>query len=666
MHKMKLGTKIVAGFGALIVIAIALGGLATIRMWSVVSESVMLADEYSPEAMLAGDLDRRTYRTMYAVRGYHFTGEKKYYDDGKAAMAQVKEAIKDLETLAAKAVHLVKLKGGLEEIKKAATEYERLMAETEKNVTELGKIATLMTETAQKYLDNANAFLKDQNEAMAREIKEGAAPDKLAERLLKITLVNDLIDLGNAARISNLKAQAQRDLKVMADGIKTLFPMIEKKGQELAPITRSAANQQQLKDVLAAAAAYKDAMAKYLAGFEELEKLNAARVTTGGQALEVSRELTKRAGVETNKIASQTAASLNTAATVVLIGLAIALIVGILLAVFITRSITGPIKRIIDALSSGADQVASASGQVSSASQQLAEGASEQAAAVEETSSSLEEMSSMTKQNADNAGQANSLMNETKGTVDRAASSMKEMSRAMDEITASGQEISKIIKTIDEIAFQTNLLALNAAVEAARAGEAGAGFAVVADEVRNLAMRAAEAAKNTASLIEGTIVKINQGTQLVKATDQAFVEVVQNANKVGELVGEIAAASAEQAQGIDQVNQAVTQMDSVTQRNAANAEESASASEELNAQAESMMDIVGQLQSMVGGAQNGVHRAAATLSAKPRHKALPQTPPRGTAPAKKAVGLARPQAKAPGKVVRADEVIPMDDDFADF
>jgi methyl-accepting chemotaxis protein len=278
-------------------------------------------------------------------------------------------------------------------------------------------------------------------------------------------------------------------------------------------------------------------------------------------------------------------------------GFAAALIFGILLSISITRLL----NRITSGLNEGSAQVASAAAEVSSASQSLAEGASQQAASIEETSSSLEQMSSMTKQNASNAGQADSLMIQTNLVVNKANSSMNQLNTSMQEITKASEETSKIIKTIDEIAFQTNLLALNAAVEAARAGEAGAGFAVVADEVRNLAMRAAEAAKNTASLIEGTVKKVGDGSMLVKTTNQAFNEVAQNAAKVGELVGEIAAASNEQAQGIEQVNIAVTEMDKVTQQNAANAEESASASEELNAQAEELKGFVNELAALVGG-----------------------------------------------------------------
>jgi methyl-accepting chemotaxis protein len=201
------------------------------------------------------------------------------------------------------------------------------------------------------------------------------------------------------------------------------------------------------------------------------------------------------------------------------------------LAFWMARSISRPINRIIEGLTEGAEQMASGSTQVASASQSLAEGASEQAAGLEETSSSIEEMASMTKKNAENAGQANHLMIDTGKVVGGANQAMGELNQSMNEISLASEETSKIIKTIDEIAFQTNLLALNAAVEAARAGEAGAGFAVVADEVRNLAMRAAEAAKNTANLIEGTVKRIKNGSEIVNRTNEAFVKVVQGSKK---------------------------------------------------------------------------------------------------------------------------------------
>jgi methyl-accepting chemotaxis protein len=331
------------------------------------------------------------------------------------------------------------------------------------------------------------------------------------------------------------------------------------------------------------------------------------------------------------------------------------------LGVLLTLSITRPVNRLITGLSAGADQVASASTQVSAASQSLAQGASQQAAAIEETTSSLEEMSSMTRRNADNAHQANTMMTEASRVVDQANTSMAALIGSMKEVSAASEETAKIIKTIDEIAFQTNLLALNAAVEAARAGEAGAGFAVVADEVRNLAMRAADAAKNTAGLIEGTVGKVKEGSDLVGRTAEAFGQVAQGTGKVKDLVAEIAAASGEQAQGVDQINKAVTEMNQVTQNTAANAEESASASEQLNAQAEQMKDNVRQLRALVHGSgslRQDVRDGGALLES-------------SMGAARRALGrLGRPRAllthHQPQQQVDPQRVIPLDEDFKSF
>ena len=298
-------------------------------------------------------------------------------------------------------------------------------------------------------------------------------------------------------------------------------------------------------------------------------------------------------------------------------------------AIFIIRSITKPINTIIDGLSAGSDEVASAAGQVSSTSQSLAGGASEQAASLEETSASLEEMASTIKQNADNSQQADVLMKETSEIVSSANHAMTELTSSMEEISTASEETSKIIKTIDEIAFQTNLLALNAAVEAARAGEAGAGFAVVADEVRNLAMRAAEAAKETAELIEVTVKRVAGGSELVTKTSDAFGSVAEGTAKITTLVDEINSASGEQAKGIDQLNSAVAQIDSVTQQNAANAEEAASSSEELNGMAEQMKEHVYSLINLIKGntSEKTVHVSSAREfneepSRKPLHKKI--------------------------------------------
>ncbi|HYA13464.1 MAG TPA: methyl-accepting chemotaxis protein [Syntrophales bacterium] len=310
-------------------------------------------------------------------------------------------------------------------------------------------------------------------------------------------------------------------------------------------------------------------------------------------------------GIYINDVEKELGQMLNQILYIILAAVILIAIGGLLFSYIMARSISRPIYRIINDLNGGAEQVASSSFQISEASQSLAEGASEHAAGLQETSATMEEVAFMTKQNADHSHQANTLMVDTSKVVEEANCAMKELTRSMAEISHASEETAKIIKTIDEIAFQTNLLALNAAVEAARAGEAGAGFAVVADEVRNLAMRAADAAKNTANLIEDTVKKIKNGSDIVVKTNDAFSKVSAGAKKVGELVGEIAAASQEQSQKIEHINGAVSEMDKVIQQSAAHAEESASASEEMSAQAQQMKLFVVDLTALVSGKSNG-------------------------------------------------------------
>ncbi|MDX2187102.1 MAG: methyl-accepting chemotaxis protein [Opitutaceae bacterium] len=277
-----------------------------------------------------------------------------------------------------------------------------------------------------------------------------------------------------------------------------------------------------------------------------------------------------------------------------------AVFLALVLAVIIVRAINRSLREVAEHLNQGAETTAEAATQVSTASQSLASGASEQAASLEETSASLAEISSMTTKNAESAQLAKGLSNQTREAAEAGSVSIEEMKRAMDSIKESSGNIAKIVKTIDEIAFQTNLLALNAAVEAARAGEAGAGFAVVADEVRSLAQRSAKSARETASLIEESVKRSENGVIISTKVAQSFGEIVGKARRVDELVGEIAQASREQDQGISQVSTAVTQMDSVTQTNAAGAEETASAAQELSGQAELMRHSVETLRKLVG------------------------------------------------------------------
>ena len=285
----------------------------------------------------------------------------------------------------------------------------------------------------------------------------------------------------------------------------------------------------------------------------------------------------------------------------VMIGLSIA--VGIAVAV-VVRQISSALGQLAAEMADGADQVSAAASQVSSSSQSLAQGSSEQAASIQQTSASSEEIHSMTRKNAENSRVAADSMVEASTRIGEANRNLEQMVVSMNEINASSDKISKIIKVIDEIAFQTNILALNAAVEAARAGEAGMGFAVVADEVRNLAQRCAQAAKDTAGLIEESITKSNDGKTKLDHVAVAVRSITDSATKVKTLVDEVKLGSEEQARGIEQMSKAIAQMEKVTQTTAANAEESASASQELSAQSDTLRTIVARLNSMVGDGAN--------------------------------------------------------------
>ena len=270
---------------------------------------------------------------------------------------------------------------------------------------------------------------------------------------------------------------------------------------------------------------------------------------------------------------------------------------------WMVRRVAGSLRQTIGEMKAGSQQVASAAGRVTAVSQSLAQGASEQAASLEQTSASSEEINSMARRNSENSRAAAGLVSQSQHKFVETSQSLDHMVTAMAAISTQSGKISKIIKVIDEIAFQTNILALNAAVEAARAGEAGLGFAVVADEVRNLAQRCAQAARDTAELIEESIAKSNEGKGKVDQVAAAFRGIAADSAKVKELVDQVNLGSQEQTRGIEQVARAITHMESVTQSNAANAEAGAAAAAELNADSQTWNAIVDRFATMVGGAE---------------------------------------------------------------
>jgi methyl-accepting chemotaxis protein len=397
------------------------------------------------------------------------------------------------------------------------------------------------------------------------------------------------------------------------------------------------------------ASKHKDALAIYtdhsVKSLDSLEK-------SAADLLERQKEIMQQ-GAATGAAAVTTAN--RTAWILLLVALTIAPIV-----LFTVWQISKKLRGVAADIAEGAQQITSASSQVASSSQGLAQGASEQAASLEETSASSEEITSMTRKNAENSQTAAEVMGEVDRHIGEGNRTVEEMVVSMREITSSSDKISKIIKVIDEIAFQTNILALNAAVEAARAGEAGMGFAVVADEVRNLAQRSAQAAKDTAALIEESITKSNQGSTKLQQVTEVIHSITGSAAKVKMLVDEVNLGSQEQARGIEQISKAIAQMDQVTQATAANAEESASASEEMSAQAEALGHVVTQLRAWVGvGTSEERPQPATKAASRPVTKSL----------AALKFAVSRPPSRKPVVSIAPSggpSTFPMEDDFAEM
>lgn len=265
------------------------------------------------------------------------------------------------------------------------------------------------------------------------------------------------------------------------------------------------------------------------------------------------------------------------------------------------RMIVKPLEIVTEQLTGGSTRIRSASDNLAASSQSIARGASDQAASIEETSASTEEINSMTRKNADHSRSAAQLMMEAAKSVDEANQKLAGMVTSMHDIAESSARISKIIKVIDEIAFQTNILALNASVEAARAGEAGMGFAVVADEVRNLAQRSAQAAKDTAGLIEDSIAKSREGSKHLDDVAGAVKLITELSEKVKIQIEEVSVGSDEQARGIEQIAKAIQQMEQVTQKAAASSDENALASTELQTESQRLDEVIGELTAMMQG-----------------------------------------------------------------
>ncbi len=615
---MKLGIKIGLGFAALLAIAITLGTLAIVNMSNVETKSTMLEKEYVPEVGIANQIERSSFRTMYAMRGYGFTGEQSLLDSAREHIKALHERLDKAKTLGDNSPNLKALRPAVEKVDKELADYAKLIEETIAVNTKMNKQKALLDSSAKQYMDNCNDFLAGQINKMETEITDGAYAEKLKERQQKINVVNDIIDVGNATRLSAWKSQALREPKIIQDAYAN-FDVMKAKFATLRKITRSENDIKRIDNTQQAAQDYKQAMVNFLDLWLENVEIGKKRGELGDIVVGEARAVAVAGMESTGDIAAEAVSALRSSSNIMIIGLIIATILGLLIAFFITRAITKPIimgvkfaeniakgdlsqrldivqkdeigqlanalntmvdklKGVVGDVQSAADNVASGSQELSASSEEMSQGSTEQAAAAEEASSSMEQMAANIRQNADNAMQ-------TEKIASKSAEDAKEGGESVAKTLSAMKEIASKISIIEEIARQTNLLALNAAIEAARAGEHGKGFAVVAAEVRKLAERSQHAAAEISELSGSSVEVAEQAGTMLTA-------MVPDIQRTAELVQEISAASKEQDTGAEQVNQAIMQLDQVIQQNASASEEMASTSEELSSQAEQLQDTI--------------------------------------------------------------------------
>jgi len=647
---MKLGTKIILGFVATCLIFVVLSFYIVFSLSSVREGSTNLDLSVMPAYSSAANAQYSVAFQALHVMNYNFTSDPESLASAGTTGEAVKARITELKSHLNDSViknnqQVVDL---INSLSNSYDEFVQINAKLPEFLQAIQTSADNTTEAYNKFILGTGQLRKAQQEKLTVALDAGEPPAEITRLFGRVTVLADVETLAGDFMMALQRGLISRS-SVEFDNATALGGKIGETLQGLMNQTKVQVEKDQVAELMNNAKAAGELVLKLRKATEDNNLATAQRAAIRTKTLQAAGDLGKAMNDMTMLVTEDALSSVSQVIISLFIGVAVALAISMILAVFITKGITKPVNHLIEVLSDGAQDVDNASGQLSVASNTLAEGATENAASLEETSAALEELSSMTKRNSDNAMEANALMSQATEAVKKADGSMAGVIKAMEEISISGNEIGKIIKTIDEIAFQTNLLALNAAVEAARAGEAGAGFAVVADEVRNLAIRSADAAKNTADLIASTISNIGSGSEMVNATADNFRVVGEQSSKVAELLAEVSEASREQSQGIGQITTAMTEMDKVTQSNAASAEESASAAGQLSLQAGNLLEAVEELNSLV-------HGKSATISRRPAPKAASHTAHRGST-------AARPAPDRTRALPAAKNSFDMDDEF---
>ncbi len=670
-NNMKLSLKIASGIGLVATLFIILGVYTIINLSKINNDVTDLSAKYVPLVESMASIEKVYLKANLYSKAYVTRADEKSYKNAEKYINKTNEEIHKLEKQVDKFQNMKSMIERLEEFDEFLQEGKSLLKKMKEKNIELDKLMAEANEYGKALSYDLTVYSTIQSQKIKKDIKSNKPLNIVSNRIIKMLFADNSIDIIKTYRINALKAIIKNDNLYMKDNLVNLDKIYSEVDKILTMTTKDV-DRNKLNNIKKNLKNYQETVLKIVKTRLKLDELEQNREKVSNNALAFT-ELLSIDGFNSIKTNSTNAGQVQkTVKDFIFAGLVTCVLLAIFGCWVIISSITKPISKIVEKLNNTSNAVTEVSGQISSSSQQLASGSAEQASSIEETSSTLEESSSMVKQNTENTNQAAGLAKQTKYAADKGYSEMTEMMDSMQEIKKSSDEIGKIIKVIDEIAFQTNILSLNAAVEAARAGEAGKGFAVVAEEVRSLAQRSAQAAKDTAGIIENNINLSEQGVYVAQRVNSSLSEINDQAQKVSELLDEVSTASQEQAQGISQINNAISQMEQIVQNNATTAEQGANAADSMSVQAVNMKNIINELIVMINGANKSTIADQYSNVSVQEKKSVPnrikktaqitidKTPNKPVSKVKKNLRSNNT------KVVSPEDVIPLEDDTEGF
>ncbi|NOY07356.1 MAG: HAMP domain-containing protein [Spirochaetes bacterium] len=631
INNLKIRSKILLGSSLLIIITLVLGTLSYIYIGSLTNTLTDITDNKAIAVEYATGVERMALSTIMEEKNYLLKGTDEVNQRIEGYLKTLKSFLDKIDVLAAE-YNNSELLDHSKKARKDTEAYEAKYSEVVNLLKENKKLVAEMDEKGKTAIGIAAKISGMQINSYNSSGTTGAGVKNLDADVQRYIAATDIYEYTLKIIQAEKEEIYNRDRSAYKE-MQALFPELMRSYEKLTEITVNTGNLRMITEAKGAIGKYKEAAAGWIINDDKLKVVLSDMDKLGMDVIKQARD-SEAAGYKQMEAAKTDARALSSRAGIIIIAAIIASIIfGIIVALVLASIITGPIikgvefaktlaegdltamlnikqkdeigtlagalnemvenlRDIVGNITTSSNNVTSAADQVSQASQSLSQGTTEQASSLEEISSSLNEINSQSKQNADNATEANALAKTSAENADSGNRKMQELVAAMGKINESSEDIKKVVKVIDDIAFQINLLALNANVEAARAGKYGKGFAVVAEEVRNLAVRSADAVKETARMVDETTRNVEDGTKAAEATAGQLEGIVTGSSKVADFLGEIALASKEQAQGVEQINSGVEQIDQVTQANTASAEESAAAAEELASQALQLKGLI--------------------------------------------------------------------------